>query len=139
MDGSQIFYLAMDGVAVVPAVRMTQGELRGKRTPSAKQRRIDLYLSCKEDLSWRFKMQARKLGLKTPLSVPVTLSLEVHYTDRRKRDLKNIVGTIEDALVAAKVIEDDALKYLPKYKDIEATLGHEKYYLRVELLPYESP
>ena len=84
-------------------------------------------------------MQARKLGLKTPLSVPVTLSLEVHYADRRRRDLKNIVGTIEDALVAAGVIEDDAIRYLPAYADIRAKLGQEKLYLRVELKPDESP
>lgn len=133
MEGSRIFSLEMDGVAVVPAVRMTRGELYGKRTSSAKRKRIDSYLACKEELKLRFQLEARKRKLDTPLNHPVSLSLEAHYTDKRTRDLKNIVATVEDALVAAGILTDDSVKYLPAYGGMVAKLGQEKHYLRVEL------
>lgn len=138
MEGSQIFSLEMAGVVVVPAVRMTRGELRGSKTSNAKRKRINSYLNCKQDLKLRFMRQAKKLKLDTPLNHPVSLSLDVHYTDKRVRDLKNIVATIEDALVAAGVIKDDSIRYLPAYGNIRARQAQEKHYLWVELKPDED-
>ena len=134
MKEGSIFHSEQE-IAVTPAVRMTRGELFGKKTGTAKRKRIDSYLNCKQELQIIFRNHARALGISLPMSTPVSLRLEAHYTDNRKRDLKNIVGTVEDSLVTAGILVDDGSKYLPIYDRVEVKLQQERPFLRVTLTP----
>jgi Holliday junction resolvase RusA-like endonuclease len=43
---------------------------------------------------------------------PIDLTVVVYYGNKRRHDLDNALGTIMDALTAAKIIEDDSTAYV---------------------------
>ncbi|OOF53856.1 RusA family crossover junction endodeoxyribonuclease [Rodentibacter genomosp. 2] len=51
-----------------------------------------------------------------PFKKPVSISVEVYFPDKRKRDLDNLGKVLLDSLVQAKIIEDDCWQSVPELK-----------------------
>jgi crossover junction endodeoxyribonuclease RusA len=57
-----------------------------------------------------YQLEARSIvGRRDPIREPVSIRLELHPPDARRRDIDNILKSLFDSLVFARVIEDDSL------------------------------
>lgn len=66
-------------------------------------------------------IQLLRYRIKEPLQGKQELSIMFYVKDNRRRDLDNMLTTIQDALVKAGILEDDSWKSL-KIGEIDATL-----------------
>lgn len=57
-------------------------------------------------------LQLRQYQINEPLKGRQELSIMFYVKDNRRRDLDNMLTTVQDALVKAGILEDDSWKYL---------------------------
>ena len=83
---------------------------KGRRYKPAKMRRYQK----------RVEDYALAMGVRKPIEGPVRLTADLHYTDRRRRDLDNGVKTIADAMEGLAYKDDSQIVELIARKHLGA-------------------
>lgn len=83
-----------------------------------------------EDMALQFQLQARDYDY--VLAPPLLVKIKIWEKDRTRRDLDNQATSVLDALVKARVLEDDSVRVVQKLK-VELA-GYDKKNPRAEII-----
>lgn len=79
------------------------------------------------------QLQLNSMRPRTPLEGRQSISIMFYLKDNRRRDIDNMLTTIQDALVKAGILADDSWKNL-KVGDLDARLDKENPRAEIELI-----
>lgn len=82
-------------------------------------------------------IQLLKYRIKEPLNTRQEISIIFYVKDKRRRDLDNMLTTIQDSLVRSGVLEDDSWQYL-KIGTIDAELDKDNPRAEIKLKSIDS-
>jgi len=96
MANKAIFTATLENFVLIPKLKRTH---KGRFSPAAKK-----YHANQNTIAWEFKKASM---LNSPINYPIKLTCSIYLKDKKRKDLGNLIGSIEDALVKAGVIKDD--------------------------------
>lgn len=86
--------------------------------------------------SWQNDVAVQLLAyrIKEPIETRVEMSIMFYVKDNRRRDLDNMIASVNDALVSAQIIKDDSWQWL-RIASIDAQLDKTNPRAEIEIIP----
>lgn len=86
--------------------------------------------------SWQNDVAVQLLAyrIKEPIETRVEMSIMFYVKDNRRRDLDNMIASVNDALVSAQIIQDDSWQWL-RIASVDAQIDKQNPRAEIELIP----